>query len=271
MDVRLGLLLHHLRALAQYRRLGLFRRPGALPGLHREGALGGAGRGAGGALFLHLRPRHDPARWLRAGLRSGPAVAARQPSARRTHQPAHRPTRRLRVARLRGALRARLGAALPPLTIRSFKIEYPRPQIMVRQLIAAPLELLGAAGIIYFALPDSLNPGFIAVLGIFLASFSVALASHAPGGLGVFELVFFTAMQLQTDAEKAPVLAALLIFRLFYLLIPFAIAIVVVVLFERARLSKALHKTDQNPPEPPLVAPGLDNHIIEKRLEKKAV
>ncbi|KQT58097.1 hypothetical protein ASG52_23100 [Methylobacterium sp. Leaf456] len=158
-----------------------------------------------------------------------------------------------------------------PLTIRKFKVEYPRPQIMVRQLIAAPLELLGAAGIIYFALPDSLNPGFIAVLGIFLASFSVALASHAPGGLGVFELVFFTAMQLQTDAEKAPVLAALLIFRLFYLLIPFAIAIVVVVLFERARLSKALHKTDANPPEPPLVAPGLDNHVIEKRLEKKAV
>ncbi|MFF8800853.1 MULTISPECIES: lysylphosphatidylglycerol synthase domain-containing protein [unclassified Methylobacterium] len=159
-----------------------------------------------------------------------------------------------------------------PLTIRNFKVEYPRPGIMARQLIAAPLELLGAAGIIYFALPDSLNPGFIPVLGIFLASFSVALASHAPGGLGVFELVFFTAMQLQTDAEKAPVLAAVLIFRLFYLLIPFAVAIVVVLLFERSRLSQALHKSgDPTPPEPPLVAPGLDNHVIENRLEKKAV
>jgi uncharacterized membrane protein YbhN (UPF0104 family) len=158
-----------------------------------------------------------------------------------------------------------------PLTIRNFKIEYPRPGIMVRQLIAAPLELLGAAGIIYFALPDALNPGFIAVLGIFLASFSVALASHAPGGLGVFELVFFTAMQLQTDAEKAPVLAAVLIFRLFYLLIPFAVAIVVVLLFERSRLSNALGKNTKAAPEPPLVAPGLDSHVIEQRLEKKAV
>ena len=161
---------------------------------------------------------------------------------------------------------------LKPLTIRSFKVQYPRPAVMLRQLVAAPLELLGAAGIIYFALPDSLNPGFIAVLAIFLASFSVALISHAPGGLGVFELVFFTAMQLQTDAEKAPVLAAVLIFRLFYLLIPFAAAIVVVLLFERSRLAQAIAAPPgSGVPEPPLVAPGLDCHKIEQRLEKKAV
>ena len=46
-----------------------------------------------------------------------------------------------------------------PLVIRSFHIEYPRPAVMVRQLVAAPLELLGAAGIIYFALPETGNPG----------------------------------------------------------------------------------------------------------------
>ncbi len=125
---------------------------------------------------------------------------------------------------------------LRPLVIKKFKIEYPRPNIMVRQLIAAPLELLGAAGIIYFCLPAHLEPGFIVVLAVFLASFSAALVSHAPGGLGVFELVFLTAMP---DIPKPDVLAALLIFRLFYLLIPFALAIVVVLLFERARLSQA--------------------------------
>jgi uncharacterized membrane protein YbhN (UPF0104 family) len=123
-----------------------------------------------------------------------------------------------------------------PLTIRSFHIEYPRPAVMVRQLVAAPLELLGAAGIIYFALPETGNPGFAAVLAAFLASFSAALISHAPGGLGVFELVFVAIMP---DVPKAEVLAALIIFRLFYLLIPFAIAITVVLLFERARVAQA--------------------------------
>ena len=122
-----------------------------------------------------------------------------------------------------------------PLTIRSFHIEYPRPAVMVRQLVAAPLELIGAAGIIYFALPETGNPGFAAVLAAFLASFSAALISHAPGGLGVFELVFVAIMP---EVPKAEVLAALIIFRLFYLLIPFAIAIAVVLLFERARVAQ---------------------------------
>jgi glycosyltransferase 2 family protein len=125
---------------------------------------------------------------------------------------------------------------LRPITIRAFKLEYPRPAVMARQLLAAPLELLGAAGIIYFALPEAGNPGFLAVLAVFLAAFSAGLASHAPGALGVFELIFLTAMP---DVAKPAVLAALLIFRLFYLLIPFAISIAVVLLYERARLAQA--------------------------------
>ena len=74
------------------------------------------------------------------------------------------------------------------------------------------------------------------MLAAFLASFSAALASHAPGGLGVFELVFVAIMP---DVPKAEVLAALIIFRIFYLLIPFAVAIMVVLLFERARVAQA--------------------------------
>lgn len=125
---------------------------------------------------------------------------------------------------------------LPPLAIRKAKLEYPRPAIMIRQLIAAPLELLGAAGIIYFALPSQLEPGFLTVLAVFLASFSLALASHAPGGLGVFEFVFVTAMP---DIPQANVLAALIVFRLFYLLIPFLVSLIVILLFERSRLAQA--------------------------------
>jgi uncharacterized membrane protein YbhN (UPF0104 family) len=139
---------------------------------------------------------------------------------------------------------------LRPLTIRSFTIAYPRPPVMIRQLIAAPLELLGAAGIIYFALPDAVNPGFAIVLGAFLASFSAALVSHAPGGLGVLELVFVAMMP---DVPKADLIAALLVFRMFYLLFPFMVAIVVVLLFERARLASAWRQRVPTllPPVPP--------------------
>jgi glycosyltransferase 2 family protein len=123
-----------------------------------------------------------------------------------------------------------------PLYIRTFKIEYPRPGVMLRQLVVAPMEIVGAAGIIYFALPETGNPGFFVVLAAFLASFSAALLSHAPGGLGVLELVFVAMMP---DIPKAELVAALLVFRLFYLIIPFLISLVVVLLFERTRLAKA--------------------------------
>jgi uncharacterized membrane protein YbhN (UPF0104 family) len=124
-----------------------------------------------------------------------------------------------------------------PLKIGKFELIYPRPPIAARQLCAAPLELLGAAGIIYFALPAAGNPGFLIVLGIFLASFSIALVSHAPGGLGVLEFAFVKAMP---ETSRADLLAALLVFRLLYLIIPLVFALVVVVLFERQRIAEVI-------------------------------
>lgn len=126
--------------------------------------------------------------------------------------------------------------SLKPLTIGKVKFVYPRLNIAMRQLIAGPLELMGAAGIIYFALPDASNPGFPIVLGIFLASFSAALLSHAPGGLGVLELVFVTALP---DVPKADVVAALLVFRLLYFVAPLCLGIVAVLVFERSRIVKS--------------------------------
>lgn len=118
---------------------------------------------------------------------------------------------------------------LPPLRIWKWQVEYPRLAIVKRQLLAGPLELLCAAAIIYFALPAENNPGYIVVLGVFLASFSLALLSHAPGGLGVLEFTFLAAMP---ELKTVDVLAALIVFRGLYLLLPFALAIVVVVVFE---------------------------------------
>ena len=92
--------------------------------------------------------------------------------------------------------------------------------------------MIGASGIIYFALPAAANPGFGVVLGVFVASFTIALVSHAPGGLGVLEFTFLEAMP---DAPQANVVAALLVFRLLYLILPLIFALVVVLDYERKR------------------------------------
>lgn len=131
---------------------------------------------------------------------------------------------------------------LRPLQIGKFRLEYPRLSVVAQQLIIAPVELIGAAGIIYFALPEAGNPGFLIVLGIFLISFSAALISHAPGGLGVLELVFMTGLP---DMDPADVLAALIVFRLLYLLIPFGLSLIVVLVFEKSQFSKNYYKLHQ--------------------------
>ena len=124
-----------------------------------------------------------------------------------------------------------------PIRLGGFELVYPRPPVAARQLLAGPLELIGASGIIYFALPVAANPGFLAVLGVFLASFSLALVSHAPGGLGVLEIAFLEGMP---DAPQVNVVAALLVFRLLYLILPFVFALGVVLAFERDRWRHAL-------------------------------
>lgn len=129
---------------------------------------------------------------------------------------------------------------LKPLVIRNFKLEYPGLHVVWRQWIAAPMELLGAAGIIYFALPAENNPGFMLVLGAFLLSFSAGLLVQAPGGIGVMEVVF---LKVMPGLPATEVFAALLVWRLLYLLIPLAISIPVVLAFEKSQLGHSDGKT----------------------------
>ena len=96
--VRLGVLVHHLRAVAQHRRLGVLGRARALPRLHLEGPGRAAGGGARRAVLLHLRPRHDPARRPRADDQAGsssvgwraPACTTGSPTRRRRASSASR-------------------------------------------------------------------------------------------------------------------------------------------------------------------------------------
>jgi uncharacterized membrane protein YbhN (UPF0104 family) len=121
-----------------------------------------------------------------------------------------------------------------PFRLGTLDIVYPRLGIVGRQLIAAPMEIMAAAGIIYFVLPEASNPGYFVVLGAFVLSFSAALVSQAPGGLGVMEAVFLAIIDTVAPTN---VIAALLIWRLLYLLLPLALSIPVILAFEHSKMS----------------------------------
>jgi uncharacterized membrane protein YbhN (UPF0104 family) len=132
----------------------------------------------------------------------------------------------------------------PPLKIGKFELVYPRLPIVARQIIAAPIELIGAAGIIYFAMPHGPDITFKLVLGAFLLSFSAGLLSQVPGGVGVMEAVFLAVMP---QAPATSVFAALLVWRLFYLILPLVISLPIVLLFERSQLGKATKGAEPPP------------------------
>mgnify|MGYP006279185609 CR=1 FL=1 len=122
-----------------------------------------------------------------------------------------------------------------PVKIGGFELFYPGMNVVLRQYLAAPLELIGAAGIIYFALPAEGNPGYAIVLGAFLLSFSAGLLSQVPGGVGVMEAVFLAIMP---GLPASSVFAALLVWRMLYLIMPLVFALPVILLFERSQLGQ---------------------------------
>jgi hypothetical protein len=59
---------------------------------------------------------------------------------------------------------------------------------------------------------------------VFVSATLLGFASHAPGGLGVFDAAMLVALW---QFDKESVLAGLLLFRLLYYIIPFALALTI--------------------------------------------
>jgi glycosyltransferase 2 family protein len=76
----------------------------------------------------------------------------------------------------------------------------------------------------YMLMPGEPNVGFVTVAVIFVAATLLGFASHAPGGLGVFDAAMLVALW---QFQKEDLLAGLLTFRLLYYIIPFVISLVI--------------------------------------------
>jgi len=76
----------------------------------------------------------------------------------------------------------------------------------------------------YMLVPDEPNLGFVTVAVIFVAATLLGFASHAPGGLGVFDAAMLVALW---QFDKEDLLAGLLLFRLLYYIVPFVLSLAV--------------------------------------------
>ncbi len=97
----------------------------------------------------------------------------------------------------------------------------PRPLIAGGQAALGLLDWTLAAAVLWILLPAGARPHFLAFVPIFSVAVASGLLSNIPGGLGVFETIIIAALP---TGSSAAVLAALVLYRGIYYVLPLLIA-----------------------------------------------
>jgi hypothetical protein len=103
-----------------------------------------------------------------------------------------------------------------------WQVTLPGGPLTLLQIAIGIIDLGCCAAAMYMLVPDEPNLGFVTVAVIFVAATLLGFASHAPGGLGVFDAAMMVALW---QFDKEDLLAGLLLFRLLYYIIPFVISL----------------------------------------------
>jgi len=105
-----------------------------------------------------------------------------------------------------------------------WQVALPGGPLTLVQILIGILDLGCCALAMYWLVPDEPHLGFIPVAVIFVTATLLGFASHAPGGLGVFDATMMVALW---QFDKEDLLAGLLLFRLLYYIIPFMLSLLI--------------------------------------------
>jgi glycosyltransferase 2 family protein len=132
-----------------------------------------------------------------------------------------------------------------------WQLTLPGGPLTLIQIAIGILDLACCAAAMYMLVPDEPNLGFVTVAVIFVAATLLGFASHAPGGLGVFDAAMMVALW---EFDKEDLLAGLLLFRLLYYVVPFVISLAI--LGTREILLSSAARRLARPAAPPLSPSG---------------
>jgi uncharacterized membrane protein YbhN (UPF0104 family) len=110
-----------------------------------------------------------------------------------------------------------------------WKVYLPSGPSTLVQIGIGILDLGFCSLAMYMLLPGEPNIDFVTIAVVFVSATLLGFASHAPGGLGVFDAAMLVALW---QFDKESVLAGLLLFRLLYYIVPFSIALAILGLRE---------------------------------------
>ena len=103
-----------------------------------------------------------------------------------------------------------------------WKVVLPSARLTLLQVLIGVVDLGFCALAMYLLMPAQPGIDFISLAVVFILATLLGFASHAPGSIGVFDAAMLVALP-QFGREQ--LVATLVVFRILYFVIPFAIAI----------------------------------------------
>lgn len=130
--------------------------------------------------------------------------------------------------------------------IQGWKLELPGFRLSLAQILIGAGDVCAGAAVLFVLLPGGHNISFETFVAVYIFAVMLGVASHAPGGLGVFEATILLALSAY---PREPVLGALLLYRLCYYLVPFVFALALLGAYEirnRIRSSRNAFQPDED-------------------------
>ena len=105
-----------------------------------------------------------------------------------------------------------------------WKVYLPSAPLTALQILIGVVDLGFCALAMYLLAPSNPDLDFVTLSVVFILATLLGFASHAPGSLGVFDAAMLIGLPM---LGKEQLLASLLVFRILYFLIPFAMSITI--------------------------------------------
>jgi uncharacterized membrane protein YbhN (UPF0104 family) len=125
-----------------------------------------------------------------------------------------------------------------------WQVTLPGGPLTLLQIAIGIIDLSFCAFAMYMLLPAEPHIGFVTLAVVFVSATLLGFASHAPGGIGVFDAAMLVALW---QYDKEDLLAGLLLFRLLYYIVPFALSLLILGLRE-IMLAVNASRTRAQPP-----------------------
>ena len=105
-----------------------------------------------------------------------------------------------------------------------WSVTLPGGPFTLLQVVIGIIDLACCALAMYVLLPDAPQIDFVRLAVVFVSATLLGFASHSPGGLGVFDAAMLVAL---IEYDKEQLVAGLLLFRLLYYIVPFALSLLI--------------------------------------------